>query len=222
MLDEIWIREFSDLKPPGTPQEAFPLMLYMNAHAKIRVSLEMAFSHCLPEARSILRDAIEFAAHAHAMLANHELQNVWLNKSDELEAFKNAFERNKKKGIFKGLAELQEMWGRFSETGSHANINAICENFSITEDGDGKSSWALSYTGSKSEELFVTGVFTMLLVCFKMEELFFIDYSARLNLDHILIDMRRNFQIYKETVREVLKVRHNITMPEPKGVLVNP
>jgi hypothetical protein len=86
----------------------------MNAHAKMRVSLELAFSDCLAEVRSILRDAIEFFAHAHAMLSDTNLQKTWLDKvngKQELEAFKDAFERNKKQGLFKGLDELHKTWG---------------------------------------------------------------------------------------------------------------
>src|SRR5579884_1012504 len=30
-LDAIWVREIDDLKPPGTPAQAFPLVLYINA-----------------------------------------------------------------------------------------------------------------------------------------------------------------------------------------------
>jgi hypothetical protein len=65
MLDEIWLREFSDLKPPGSAAQLFPLMLYINAHAKMRISIELALSGCMSEARSIMRDAIEFVALAH-------------------------------------------------------------------------------------------------------------------------------------------------------------
>jgi hypothetical protein len=44
MPDEIWLQEFSDLKPPGRTAQFFPLMLYMNAHARLRVSIELALS----------------------------------------------------------------------------------------------------------------------------------------------------------------------------------
>jgi len=106
LLDAIWMREFADLKNAGEPDRMFSLLLYFNAHAKMRVSMELAFSGCMAEARSILRDAVEFVAHAHTMLNDAELPKKWLSKNDgkaALEAFKDAFERNKKKGVFKGL-----------------------------------------------------------------------------------------------------------------------
>src|ERR1700733_14736637 len=47
LLDEIWLREFGDLKPPGDPRLLFPLILFFNAHTKIRVSIELGFAGCL-------------------------------------------------------------------------------------------------------------------------------------------------------------------------------
>ena len=76
LLDAIWLREFGDLKPPGNVNQWFPLILFFNAHAKIRISIELALSGCLAEARSILRDAIEFVAHAHRMLAETYCQSA--------------------------------------------------------------------------------------------------------------------------------------------------
>lgn len=67
MLDEVWMREFDDLETATDRNLMFPLLLYFNAHAKMRVAIELALSGCLAEARSILRDGIEFVAHAHAM-----------------------------------------------------------------------------------------------------------------------------------------------------------
>lgn len=79
-LDEIWMREFADLRSRRETYSMLPLLCCMNCHAKIRVSLELAFSDCLAEARSILRDAIEFLAHAHTMLSDVNLQTTWLDK----------------------------------------------------------------------------------------------------------------------------------------------
>ena len=70
MLDKIWMREFADLQTATDSGRMFPLRLYFNAHAKMRVALELAFSGCLAEARSILRDAIEFVARAYDSLAH--------------------------------------------------------------------------------------------------------------------------------------------------------
>ena len=97
-LDAIWMREFADLESARDATRMFPLLLYFNAHAKMRVAMELAFSGCMGEARPILRDAIEFVAHAHTMISDPKLQKTWLSKNDgnvALEEFKNAFERRR-------------------------------------------------------------------------------------------------------------------------------
>jgi hypothetical protein len=117
--------------------------------------MEPAFTGCMSEARSILRDAVEFVAHAHAMVNDPQLQLRWLNKNDDdaaLEAFKHAFERHKKAGLFKGLEELHKTWGQLSETGSHANINAIVGRFVQVTD-DKHVTFKLNYTGVEDERL---------------------------------------------------------------------
>ncbi len=220
MLDEIWQREFSDLKPPGSVTQLFPLMLYINADAKMRISIELALSGCMSEARSIMRDAIEFVVHAHAMITDPELQTVWLSKNDEQEAFSKAFEHNKKKGIFKGLDELHRTWRQLSDTGSHATLNSICERFVVTKSEDRVQAWQLNYSGL-DRRTWAMSLFSLLLTCFTMENTFFNDYVGRLSLDHVLVDMRTEFESHKERTREYLKVRYNVE-PPGRGAIAIP
>lgn len=221
MLDEIWLREFSDLKPPGRAAQLFPLILYINAHAKIRISIELALSGCMAEARSIMRDAVEFVAHAHAMIVDPGLQTVWISKDDEQEAFSKAFEQHKKQGIFKGLDELHRTWGQLSETGSHANLNSICDRFVIARSGDEVQSWQLNYSGVPDQRIWAMSLFSLLLTCFTMENTFFSDYAGRLKLDHVLVDMRGAFEIHKENTREYLKARYKVELPVPEGIVIS-
>jgi Family of unknown function (DUF5677) len=109
-LDDIWLREINDLEAANGPERAFPLMLFVNAHAKIRICIELALSGCFQEARSILRDAIECTAHAHHMLKDPALLRMWLGKyeGDNKKAFKKSFEEYKAEGLFKGLDELYQ------------------------------------------------------------------------------------------------------------------
>ena len=86
----------------SAPNRAFPVMLYINAHAKLRIAIELAFAGCTPEARSILRDAVEFVAHAHHMLDDPMLQTVWLNKLDDEKAFKSEFWYSKRRDCLRG------------------------------------------------------------------------------------------------------------------------
>lgn len=220
LLDEIWLREFDDLKPARDPNRMFPLLLYFNAHAKIRVSIELGLSGCLAEARSILRDAIEFVAHAHAMLLDAKLQKTWLNKNDgggALEAFKNAFERHKKQNVFKGLDELHKTWSQLSEWGSHANLNAICERFVQVTSEEGVE-FRLIYTGAEPRT-WAMSLFSMLLACFTMERTLFSDYQDRLKLDDGLMRKRDEFERYKEQLRRTLINLYQVKPPKRKSLI---
>jgi hypothetical protein len=228
LLDKIWFREFEVMKPARDTNRMFPMLLYFNAHAKIRVSIELAFSGCMAEARSIMRDAIEFVAHAHTMMGDAELQKTWLSKGDDaaaLEAFKDAYERNKKERIFKGLDELQHSWGQLSEIGSHATILAICERFAIAK-SDTRVEFRLNYTGGLDERNWALSLFSLLLTCFTMEKTFYGDYQTRLQFDEPLIRMRKEFEQLKEQLREYMKVHYKIEPPFgihiPKPVIFAP
>jgi hypothetical protein len=215
LLDQIWLREFEVMRPARDPERMFPMLLYFNAHAKIRVSIELAFSGCMAEARSIMRDAIEFVAHAHTMMGDAELQKTWLSKQDDaaaLEAFKDAYERNKKEGIFKGLDELQYSWGQLSEIGSHATILAICERFAVVK-SDKHVEFRLNYTGGLDERNWALSLFSLLLTCFTMEQVFYRDYQTRLQFDETLIRMRKEFEQLKGQLREYMKVHYKIEPP---------
>jgi hypothetical protein len=217
MLDQIWFREIDFLKPSG-PNKAFPVIVYINAHAKIRIALELAFTGCLPEARSILRDAVEFVAHAHHMLKDPAKQVVWLNKLDDQKAWKEEFWENKAIVLFAGLDLLYKVWKQLSEMGSHANITSICERVKIVE-VDGQPEMRLNYTGVE-EKPWVMGIFDMLLIDFVMEETLFKDYQMRLQFDEQLLTMRREFEIYKERLRSTLIARYNIKPPEAPLVVL--
>jgi len=169
------------------------------------------------EARSILRDAIEFVAHAHAMVKDPRLLRTWLCKDDgkaEMEAYKDAFDRNKRTVLFDGLGELHDQWCELSETGSHANMNAIYERLSIVETST-HVEFNLRYTGGHKPEILVSLIFTMLLTGFVMEDVFFKDYESRLKLDIELERMRREFAAFKEWLRKEIIARYKIPPPAP-------
>jgi len=215
LLDEIWLLEFNDLKPARDPARMFPLALYFNAHAKIRVAIELAFSGCLAEARSILRDAIEFVAHAHAMLQDVNLQTIWLKKNDDeaaLKAFRQAFEHQKGKALFKGLEELYEIWKQLSETGSHANLNALSDRFRQLATNR-QIEFRVIYSGAEPR-MWALSIFSMLLTCFTMERTLYSDYRDRLQLDDRLVRLREEFEAYKEGLRRTLIIRYQVKPPK--------
>lgn len=116
------------LPPDSTdPNTIFPITVYMNAHLKIRVAMELAFEGSMAEARSIMRDAVEYAAHAHHMLKDPKLQEIWLNKLDDPAAWQAEFWNDKATKLFDGLPLLNAVWKHLSNLGSHANIVSMCE-----------------------------------------------------------------------------------------------
>jgi len=175
----------------------------------------------MAEARSILRDGVEFVAHAHRMLTDPQLQKVWLSKNEDEEAFKDAFERYKREGLFKGLEELHRTWGQLSETGAHATLNSLCDRFTAVWSEDGGQMWKFNYCGLEPR-LWAMSLFSMLLTCFTMERTFFKGYEGRLKLDHVLVQMREEFDRYKEEVREYLKIRYKVEPPLYESVIFSP
>jgi hypothetical protein len=62
-------------------------------------------------------------------------------------------------------------------------------------------------------------LFSMLLTCFTMEQTFFNDYRDRMKLDHVLVQMRDQFERYKEHVRKYLKIRYEVEPPAPSSII---
>lgn len=81
-LDQIWVREFADMRTASDPSQILPSVVFINAHIKIRIGMELVFSASMEESRSILRDAVEWTATAHYLLGAPELQRVWLQKNE--------------------------------------------------------------------------------------------------------------------------------------------
>ena len=213
-LDKIFLREFADMSNARDTERVLPLTFFYNAHAKMRVALELAFQGCLQEARSILRDAIDYAAHGHYTLGDVELQKIWVSKSlDEVDkAFKQAFEKDKTEKLFKGLDELRRRYNELSEMGSHATPLAMSDRVNITETKDGLH-FMVNYSGV-DEKSWALQLFTMLLTCFGIEQTLFEDYKSRLQLDPTLMRMRADFERNKELLRQTLIKRYDVEPPK--------
>jgi hypothetical protein len=65
-------------------------------------------------------------------------------------------------------------------------------------------------------------LFSILLSCFTMERTLFSDYEGRLNLDHVLIRIRTEFEQHKEHVRECLNVRYKVDPPTAQSMIHKP
>jgi hypothetical protein len=218
LLDKILFDEFQDMATAHDPNRMFPLALFFNAHAKIRISIELAFARCMEEARSILRDAIETAVYAHYMNGDPELQKIWLSKDDGPEAareFTEAFEKDKKKRSFKGLPELHRRWGQLCETGAHSTPQAIISRFKF-EQTEKSIRYQLNYTGVEDRE-WEPETFTLLLTVSSIEQLVFSDYETRLQFDENLIRNRAMAAALREKLRRHIIKKHNIPPPQSRG-----
>lgn len=202
LLDKVWMREFDDLKTIRDPNHMFPLILFINAHSKIRVAFELALSCCLGEARAVLRDAIESAAHGRLIARDPGLLKVWLDKDQgkaEAEAFKRAFERNKKAKLFDGLDELHHFYSQFSEFGAHATVSSLSERF-VASKTPTTVEWKLNYFMLEPKRLAMSA-FSLLLACDLIEKAFFALFEDRLRFDTDLARMRGEFEQRKELAR---------------------
>jgi hypothetical protein len=80
LLNDIWMREFSDLEHLNDQTHLLPKTIFSSAHAKYLTAIELGFSCCIGDAYSILRDAIEAVAHAHKLLKEPSTAEAWTNK----------------------------------------------------------------------------------------------------------------------------------------------
>jgi hypothetical protein len=192
LLDKIVFRELEDMKTTNQSGRMLPMILFMNGHAKMRIALELGCSMSLPEAHSILRDAIESIAHGHRTLGDPELQRVWVSKEDDKKSFELEFLHSKAERLFEGLPELHQYWKRLSESGSHTSMNSLISRFGIEEDSVNLT-WKLDYTGV-NQRIFLPALIELLHVFHLMENVVFKDCEGRLKFDTDLVSWREKLQ----------------------------
>jgi hypothetical protein len=213
-LDAIVQREFENMQRLRDIYLMLPMMLFMNSHSKIRIAFELGCCTCLSEAHSILRDSIESAAHGHRLASDPQLLKPWIEKNDSEAAkkiFSAEFEHDKAKRLFDGLPELHALWKRFSEFGSHTNINSIVARFEINQTATDLQ-YKLNYLGGEPRVL-VPALFEMVLVFGEIEKTLFKLAQARLQFDTKLVDMRTQFDTEKEAARWHIIKTFNVQPP---------
>ena len=193
-----------------------PMILFMTGHAKMRIAFELGCSACLAEAHSILRDAIEATAHGHRLALNPNLIKVWLEKEENAathKTYEREFVEHKATQLFKDLKELYGLWKRFSEFGSHTNLNSVVERFGIQTTAT-HLQYKCNYTGSEPEIL-TPALFEMILTFHLMEVALFRVCESRLKLDLDIPTMRQTFDREKERVRRHIITTFKIKPPSP-------
>lgn len=188
-----------------------------DGHAKFRLAREVAFSACLGEAWDLLRGGIESVAHASKILREPCMLSVWLNKDGgkgDQEAFKDAFERNKKDNLFPaqhGLEKLYYYWSKYSEWGSHTTVRSVAQRFKSHET-DTHVEWRLNYTGAEENHLSLV-LLDILTAAFLMENALYSGFRDRLQFDTSLNDMRDEFQGCWVRERDDVVKRYKIAIP---------
>jgi hypothetical protein len=213
-VDEAWTRGLEDCKSGGGWERGIPMMLFMTAHAKMRVALELAFSGCMSEARSILRDGIEYVAHAHRLHLDPELQELWHSKEQRTKEWEVEFWQNKRIGLFAGLDDLYGRWKNYSEVGSHANLKAICNTVAVKRD-DKMMTMNLQYYGGEDGLTYQVGLLELLSSCALMERVFFEDMKDRLQFDDVLLRMRNQAHQQRDQLMREISKAYRERPPDP-------
>ena len=213
-IDSVWIADLRGLTDSKDRNKYIPAALYVNAHIKMRVTIELAFNSQLQEAKSILRDAVEHVAFAHHMLKDKAYQIAWLRKDEpgKQQAFEEFFVKDKQGKLFGDMPELHQAWGHLSGTGAHASISGLTNRLKF-EETETTQSMRLSYTGVVDMDMWEKEVFTFLLTCYTMEKVLHGDYSDELANNDDLRIARNQAEAFKEHLRAALKVKHNVQAP---------
>lgn len=214
LLDDIWCREFADTERPADLIQIVPAMLFRDAHARFRISMELAFSCCLNEAFNALRFGIEAVYHACWLLKNPdpEVARVWLKSAlDDSAAqrdFRQTFDEGKKTSFEEcGLGKLHEYWSRFSNL-SHSNMKAMAVRL-VSPD---KNSLEVHYF-ARDGKIISAALFWILLAASEMEQAFFTRFESRLRFDDVLEQRRARLAEKREMVRRELIERFNWAPP---------
>jgi hypothetical protein len=198
LLNDIWMRELSDLENLREQMQLLPKIIFSSAHARFLTAIELGYSCCIGDAYSVLRDGIESVAHAHRIFKDPASAAAWSAKHQgeaELKAHDKIFKWDKRKNLFPdnvpGLSQLQTYYAHFCELATHPSVTSVGKNFKDLSTA-GTLRWGYAYFETDPQRL--AGFLNALLqVSAHMEEVFYGCFEARLNLDPELGRMRGQF-----------------------------
>jgi hypothetical protein len=206
LINEIWNRELEDLSEGiNDRKEVFPFFLFVAAHAKALVVINLLFSDHVTEAYSIMRDVIEFVVHGYRLLSHPDLLEVWCNRgndSSSLERWKEEFWFAKERRLFEGLPELYFAWKLCSERGSHAHVSSLLDRYYAVEPN---TEWALHDSGV-APELLPLMLFGILQIMSNLECRIFEITESYLRHDTELQQMRDKFSEDKQSTIRFMKL----------------
>ena len=209
LLDAMWLRGLEDMHRQTDPDHALPTLLFIHAHSKFRTALELAFSCCTGDARNTLRSGIESVVYACKMLREPKSAELWAAKDEgdaQWKAYRKAFEQHKKENLFpasEGLDELHKFYSYFSEWATHTTLTSIGEKMAM-EDTPTDKNIKLHHFETDPQKL-AEQLFSIILASSEMENAFFGDFRARLDLDPELVQMRAEFeQLRKSTAGQII------------------
>ncbi|HKW61881.1 MAG TPA: hypothetical protein VJN89_04990 [Candidatus Acidoferrum sp.] len=215
LLNDIWIRESSNLETLTDVRHLLPKTVFMSAHGRFLNAVELGFSCCIGDAYTLLRDAIEAVAHAHRIFKDPSAEDAWVSKHKgqaELEAHDRVFKWQKKKNLFPndvpGLKQLYFYYQQFCEIATHTSVSSVGKNFEDVS-SSGSVRWAFHYFEINPQRM--AGFLSALLqVSARMEEVFYGCFEVRLNLDPELVRMRAEFQKVRDQQTRFLYDTYNV------------
>jgi hypothetical protein len=214
LLNDIWMRELSNLEHLREATQMLPKLLFAAAHARFLTALELGFCCCIGDAYSILRDGIETVAHAYKISSEPTTGPVWISKHKgkaEEVAYLKIFEKKKKENLFPekhGLRELHKYYGQFSEMATHTSAASVGRGFKESSTA-GNTRWEFHYFETDPQRL--AGLLLALLqVSSRMEEVFYVCFETRQDLDPDLARMRAEFRQIREQQRRYLRETYKL------------
>jgi len=214
LLNDIWMRELSNLEHLRNTTQMLPKIIFASAHSRFLTAVELGFSCCIGDAYSVLRDGIEAVAHAHKIFVEPTSALAWSAKHKgiaEETAYKKIFEERKKESLFPeqhGLRQLHSYYAQFSEIATHSSVTSVGKNFEDASSGD-VMKWGFQYFETEPRRL-ASFLFALLQASFHMEEAFFGCFEARQNLDAELVRMRAEFRQAREVQRKYLSDNYRL------------
>jgi hypothetical protein len=204
LLNDIWMRESSNLEHLTEQTHLLPKIIFMAAHARFLNAIELGFSCCIGDAYSVLRDGIESVAHAHKILKEPATAGAaWSEKHQgktQKGTYNKIFEEKKKDNLFPdgvpGLRQLHFYYEQFCELATHTSVTSIGKSFQDVSE-PGMMRWAFHYFETNPQRL-AAFLGALLQVSTHMEEVFYSCFETRLKLDPELDRMRSQFLLLRQ------------------------